>query len=211
MKKLIAICAVAVVACFTASAASANAYTATWTGTVTSGTDSLKFFQAGTDLANQAFTMVFTFDGTDMARSGSSIADTLIGPGATALLIINHQIFTIPSGVGTLGQDTVATFGGGYTLQQVDESSSVMSASDTNITPSILGSLDQSLSRTCNAQCVVSAQINDPGRVVLTGLDFNPTNFTLAATPIPAALPLFISALGGLGFVGWRRKQIHAA
>jgi hypothetical protein len=29
----------------------------------------------------------------------------------------------------------------------------------------------------------------------------------VAATPIPAALPLFVSALGGLGLVGWRRKR----
>lgn len=29
----------------------------------------------------------------------------------------------------------------------------------------------------------------------------------IAPTPIPAALPLFISALGGLGFVGWRRRR----
>ena len=29
----------------------------------------------------------------------------------------------------------------------------------------------------------------------------------VAATPIPAALPLFISALGGLGFLGWRRGK----
>jgi hypothetical protein len=28
-----------------------------------------------------------------------------------------------------------------------------------------------------------------------------------AVTPIPAALPLFASALGGLGFVGWRRRK----
>jgi hypothetical protein len=27
-----------------------------------------------------------------------------------------------------------------------------------------------------------------------------------AVTPIPAALPLFASAIGGLGFLGWRRK-----
>lgn len=33
----------------------------------------------------------------------------------------------------------------------------------------------------------------------------------VAATPIPAALPLFISALGGLGFVGWRRSKARAA
>jgi len=29
----------------------------------------------------------------------------------------------------------------------------------------------------------------------------------IAATPIPAALPLFVSALGGLGFIGWRRGK----
>jgi len=40
-----------------------------------------------------------------------------------------------------------------------------------------------------------------------------PANETLtisavvAATPAPAALPLFASAIGGLGFVGWRRKR----
>jgi hypothetical protein len=28
-----------------------------------------------------------------------------------------------------------------------------------------------------------------------------------AATPLPAALPLFASALGGLGLLGWRRKR----
>lgn len=29
----------------------------------------------------------------------------------------------------------------------------------------------------------------------------------VATTPIPAALPLFAAALGGLGFVGWRREK----
>jgi hypothetical protein len=36
-------------------------------------------------------------------------------------------------------------------------------------------------------------------------------SFTVATTPIPAALPLLVSALGGLGFVGWCRKQGAAA
>jgi hypothetical protein len=31
--------------------------------------------------------------------------------------------------------------------------------------------------------------------------------FPSAATPIPAALPLFASALAGLGVLAWRRKQ----
>jgi hypothetical protein len=34
---------------------------------------------------------------------------------------------------------------------------------------------------------------------------------TVAATPIPAALPLFASALGGMGFIGWRRRKNAAA
>jgi hypothetical protein len=29
----------------------------------------------------------------------------------------------------------------------------------------------------------------------------------VAPTPVPAALPLFASAIGGLGFVGWRRER----
>jgi hypothetical protein len=29
----------------------------------------------------------------------------------------------------------------------------------------------------------------------------------LGATPLPAALPLFASALGGLGLIGWKRRK----
>jgi hypothetical protein len=32
-----------------------------------------------------------------------------------------------------------------------------------------------------------------------------------AVTPIPATLPLFVSAVGGLGLIGWRRKRANAA
>jgi hypothetical protein len=34
-------------------------------------------------------------------------------------------------------------------------------------------------------------------------------NIRVAATPIPAALPLFASALGGLGFFGWRWRRMN--
>lgn len=30
---------------------------------------------------------------------------------------------------------------------------------------------------------------------------------TVAATPIPATLPLLATALGGLGFAGWQRRK----
>jgi len=33
----------------------------------------------------------------------------------------------------------------------------------------------------------------------------------LASTPIPAALPLFATGLGAMGFIGWRRKRKAAA
>jgi len=39
---------------------------------------------------------------------------------------------------------------------------------------------------------------------------FNPPLAT-ATTPIPAALPLFASALGGLGIFGWKRRKNAAA
>jgi hypothetical protein len=32
-------------------------------------------------------------------------------------------------------------------------------------------------------------------------------NIAAAATPTPATLPLFVSAIGGLSFVGWRRRK----
>ncbi|HEY4164501.1 MAG TPA: hypothetical protein VGM59_15650 [Dongiaceae bacterium] len=32
-------------------------------------------------------------------------------------------------------------------------------------------------------------------------------NLSVASTPIPATFPLFVSALGGIGFIGWWRKR----
>jgi hypothetical protein len=46
-------------------------------------------------------------------------------------------------------------------------------------------------------------QIGFPG-IGRPGAGFNGT---LSSAPIPAALPLFAAALGGLGLVGWRRRR----
>lgn len=45
------------------------------------------------------------------------------------------------------------------------------------------------------------------GSFSLNGFGTVNFNIALAATPIPATLPLFVSALGGLGFVTWRRRK----
>jgi len=41
--------------------------------------------------------------------------------------------------------------------------------------------------------------------------DRAPTLSAIAATPLPAALPLFATGLGALGLLGWRRKRKNAA
>ena len=41
----------------------------------------------------------------------------------------------------------------------------------------------------------------------ISTIDFDPLTLQLTQTPIPAALPLFATGLGGLGLLGWRRKR----
>jgi len=70
-----------------------------------------------------------------------------------------------------------------------------------------------SLTNACGlgSSCSGLFQISQPGRNIAGG-SFGFNNFTfntevayIATTPIPATLPLFISAVGGLGFLGYRR------
>jgi hypothetical protein len=42
-------------------------------------------------------------------------------------------------------------------------------------------------------------------------VSFSFTSGRLDPTPLPAALPLFATGLGGLGLLGWRRKRRHHA
>jgi len=49
--------------------------------------------------------------------------------------------------------------------------------------------------------------INDLGQIVGFYTDATLGFETTAATPLPAALPLFATGLGGLGLLGWRRKR----
>ena len=53
---------------------------------------------------------------------------------------------------------------------------------------------------------------NIPGLTleISQGID-NIVGTAAAATPLPAALPLFATGLGALGLLGWRRKKKSAA
>jgi hypothetical protein len=48
--------------------------------------------------------------------------------------------------------------------------------------------------------------ITDPGGLGWDNFAFA-TGDVGAATPLPAALPLFVTGLGGIGLLGWRRKK----
>jgi hypothetical protein len=45
----------------------------------------------------------------------------------------------------------------------------------------------------------------------ILGSSGNVDNIVVSAVPLPAALPLFAGVLGGMGFLGWRRKRKAAA
>jgi hypothetical protein len=54
----------------------------------------------------------------------------------------------------------------------------------------------------------------DEGALGAVGYDqivYGPGPVVPAATPLPAALPLFATGLGALGLLGWRRKRKNAA
>lgn len=67
---------------------------------------------------------------------------------------------------------------------------------------------------------VLDLIVSDPGNIsAILGVTFSflwsleeieITADSVSAVPIPAALPLFLSGLGLLGFAGWRRKQTTA-
>jgi hypothetical protein len=56
---------------------------------------------------------------------------------------------------------------------------------------------------------LVSGVLSGDMTVINSGIAVaqNPVTFTLQAAPLPAALPLFVSGLGALGLLGWRRKR----
>jgi hypothetical protein len=60
-----------------------------------------------------------------------------------------------------------------------------------------------------NQILAISAKFIDGSFV--TSTDISLTGTGIAATPLPAALPLFATGLGALGLLGWRRKRKNAA
>ena len=210
--------------------ASAGTINITYTGSVTNGSDDLGVFgTAGASLTGASYSLVFTVNpdaGSYSTYSGlitdpAIVGDYVLGGMAAAITIngINYAF----TGVGTPTSNfdllgTKAGFGG--LSQQFSASDSsffnqvLMSLSVTNPPAgfptsvytefALAGCPDGS---SCSSSGLL--QIEAGGHSTFAALGFG--SVTVSTTPIPATLPLMVSALGGLGFAGWRRKRQCAA
>jgi hypothetical protein len=200
-----------------AIAAPAGAATVTGTsivndaGTVTIGDPPLGF--SATDLANGAqgvngasfdhgkryYDYVFSF-------TLSTAADVVAGATATAGTNVLESQFALFSGAPT-GTDLDVGHNPGPLTSLIDTSGLLASASS--------GPGNGVLNTLTVANLAAGTYFLRIFGVIAGNSDINShlvaLNGTVAATPIPAALPLFATALGLFGCLGWRRKAGSAA
>lgn len=76
-----------------------------------------------------------------------------------------------------------------------------------SILPNV-GSTVQSAEASLDPHIYIDPKVNIPGLTLALSQDLeNVVGSPAAATPLPAALPLFASGLGALGLLSWRRKK----
>jgi hypothetical protein len=205
MKKflsIVSLCAAAVIALgFAAPAAKATTITAVFTGTVRNGQDAGGTFGGLSGGEDYTLTAFFKAPpGTYSSADGGSITG-----GGTATLTINGQSHVFSLSVASLGINNFGSVildmddGSGHANEYLSMSfwsptlpASILTAFDGDVAPGYGGGSFQVV----------------PG---WSSGALNAGHLTVSATPIPAALPLLATALGGLGFVGWRRKAAATA
>jgi hypothetical protein len=210
-----------------ASQASAATITATFKGTVASGLDTTGVFGTpGADLAGAGYSLVYTVDPTVGAYStyNGTIGDPALSgdqifQGISAVLTINgHSYAFTGTGAPPGNFDLAGTKPGygmvAYQFQNPTVVSQVNAFLSTDNPPGFPSSVFSAVAITdCpSGSCSFYGSYIIPisSAAFLSG-SLNFGSLTVTTTPIPAALPLLVSALGGLGFVGWRRKQTAAA
>jgi hypothetical protein len=210
--------------------AAATTMTSTWTGTVGAAIDTPGVFgTAGADLAGANYKLVFTVDSAAGAYSTFSAVgfsgDQIFG-GITADLTINgHSVDFSGVNISPTSSREIVGTGAAFAVinQQVAVNSpqlkvvqvSMQSIDPTGFPSSIYNATTIS---SCSAACVaaLSFDITTPsfgffhGALNFGSLTIAQTPIPVAQTPIPATLPLLVSALGGIGFVGWRRRKAQS-
>ncbi len=107
----------------------------------------------------------------------------------------NNSTDGIPNGGGIYlgppsGTTTISSSGTGYTFDSVEFTA---------------GGIEFLIS---DPQGSFSLSFPDcPTCTTVDGFFNEPSGFTPSPTPLPAALPLFATGIGGLGFMAWRKKR----
>lgn len=216
------------------SQASATTVTATYKGTVNTAFDASGVFGTpATNLAGADYKLVFTIDSaagsystyngtiTDPLLSG----DQIFGGISAALTINGHSYAFTGTGSPSGNFDLFGSKPGfGFVAQQFSVFSSSAGSqvraglSSTNPGPGFPTSVYTSfLLTSCpSASCSAYLSFDVPGgpsgyfHGTLNFGSLAVTTLGVTTTPIPGTLPLLVSALGGLGFVGWRRRWAKA-
>jgi hypothetical protein len=204
MRKLLSIAAIPATLVLLAGAAqAATIVTATWTGTLRGdGTnpDQADVFGGGTFAKDTPFKLVSTFS-TDTG-SYSSAGKSITG-GGTAALTINGHTFPISTATSFygIGPDHLQ-------LRLGDAGTDPISLSaDFDPLGGLPGSILTSFGADCFALSYCSGTFGIQEAAGFTGAGFDAAHLEIVVsqTPLPATLPLFASALLGLGYVTRRR------
>lgn len=132
---------------------------------------------------------------------------------ASGQTVASHYVFFDPAGsTGLEGYvDFDATIIGVATSRtNLDASDLLQNNLVTYLSPSLRGleSGDKvTIGGTNNTRLSIDWRASTPGDYVRVFTQYSP----MAAVPVPAALPLFVSALGFFGLIGWRRKRSAVA
>jgi hypothetical protein len=190
------------------AAAKAATITTTVTGSLVLGVDYLGVFVPGgsADLTGQAFKLVTVLDtdAADYTSSNPGSSESQFG-GISAVLTINGNDLRFD---GSGSQVSASTNSAGYFLE-TSAASPTFSSYYVNYelqgpsAPSLtsLQNIDCGGSFLCEGKFILSDAVNSTFGI------FDIADVKMAVTPIPAALPLFISAFSGIGFLGYRRRM----
>ena len=212
--------------------ASATTVNMTYMGIVTQGLDATGLFgSAQSNLGGLAYTAVYTFNPELGTTSNSPTDNSAFGgtgfgvpsPSLNAVLTINgHSAFFSGGFAGEFSGTNTGIFS--QISEFVRDLSTVGGLTDNELIHSI-----------SNQTATLPASLTLPFMHVVTSDDFVAgSNFVIrvidqnnnlvagangllapsmvsvevvSETPLPTALPLFVSGLGGLGLLGWRRKK----
>jgi hypothetical protein len=124
----------------------------------------------------------------------------------TLTITETESSFTLPSAPATLTSFGLAKF---ITPVTGDQQVS-LSSFNTTLTPALTLTATGSGSTTIPLIDPPTFTLDNSVTITLFGGDavgFNVEALAKSAVPLPAALPLFATGLGGLGLLGWRRKR----